>query len=461
MIALLFYFIESYLLKHIFNTASLKIVAMAMNFVVLFLVTNYLLTDGKGETAVFMANMAFVILVNGLVGSSVIIYLTPKTNFYNLLIPSYLWAAISSIGTPILFSLFMPGVVDWFSSYAGLEIESSIWGFEFIKSPYYLLLILCSFLGSAFEYNYMVLIGKERISLAQILNVSRNVILALVLWYVFVVEEIHDVYAYFLALFFSYALGFIASLITIFTLPEKFTLKNFAQTLRSLIKLGFIDQSSNILQFLNKRLPLYYLTYILLDKDAAGIFSTVATITEATLFLPQAVSVVQYSKISNSTDTSFNVSISEKMFRFNLVLLVAGLSILSFLPSKLFVFLFSEGFKPVGELIPYMAVGLVFFGSTSIFNHFFSGTGKFEENVYSNLLGLIATIMVGCFWLIPTYGLVGATLTPSVSYLVISVYLILSFLKKTDSTLSKLIPKKEDFTEFKELVFSRFKKTTS
>ena len=218
---------------------------MVMNFVVLYLSTNYLMTDGKGETAVFMANLAFIILINGFVGSSVIIYLTPKTNIYNLLIPSYVWAGISSILTPILFSMFMPSAIEWISSAVGIQMESKVWGFEFIISPYYILLIACSFMGSAFEYNYMVLIGKEKISLAHILNVSRNVILAGFLWYVFVLEEVHDIYAYFLGLFFAYFLGLFASFISIFKLKERFDLSEFSTTLKKLIKLGFVDQSSN------------------------------------------------------------------------------------------------------------------------------------------------------------------------------------------------------------------------
>lgn len=463
MIALRFYFKENnHLLKHIFNTASLKIVAMVMNFIVMYLTAHFLLAEGRGEVAVFMANMAFIILVNGFVGSSVIIYLTPKTNFFNLLIPSYVWAGISSVLTPIFFSLFMSFFLQWLSVKTGIKVETELWGIEFIKSSHYLLLVVCAFMGSVFEYNYMVLIGKEKITQAQLLNVSRSLLLVLALSAIFYgLGTTSDVYSYFVSLFFSYSVGLILSFISIARLKEKFDLSAFKDVVGRLISMGFIDQLSNILQFINKRLPLYYLMYIINDKGDTGVLSIAIALTEATLFLPQAVSVVQYSKISNSKDSAYNISISKKMFRFNLAILFVGLGALSLIPNQFFIWLFGESFAEVGQLIPLLAIGLVFFGATSIFNHYFSGIGKFQENVYSNLLGLAATIGIGCFWLIPNYGLIGATLTPSISYIVLSTYLILSFKRKTGSSLKDLFPQKADFFEFKSLVSNRLKKGSS
>ena len=428
-----------------------------MNFVVIFLTAKYLLDEGRGEAAVFMANIAFIILVNGFIGSSVIVYLTPKNNIFNLLIPSYIWAAISSILTPLLFSLFMPPVLVWLSTKFGFEIETEIWGFELIRSPHYILLMACSFLGSIFEYNYMVLLGKQKITQANLLNVSRNIVLVFFLFYVFYFLEVHDVYAYFLGIFIAYTIGLLLSFISIFSLKEKFDFQNFYNTLKSLITLGFVDQLSNILQFINKRLPLYYLMYVMNDKGDTGVLSIAIALTEAFLFLPQSVSVVQYSKISNSNDSSFNISISEKMYRFNFTILAVGLGILSIIPDQLFVWIFGNSFHRVGDLIPLLAIGLVFFGSTSVFNHYFSGTGKFEENVYSNLLGLAATIGFGCFWLIPTYGIWGAALTPSISYVILGLYLIISFKYKANSNFKALVPTRTDFIDFVDLLSSKIK----
>lgn len=421
---------------------------------VLLLTVRFLGDVGRGEIAIFNANLALTIILNGFIGSSVIVYLTPQTNFYKLLIPSYIWAGIFSLVSPFLIKTLFVFLADYFGhGIAGLHLQNT---------SYYWLLVLCTFMGSLFECNYMVLLGKERIKSATFLNFSRNVVLALALLFMFYYSGFeNDVYVFFVSLTFAYLIGLIISFVMIFRLKDSiFDLKGFWTTFKQLLQMGFVDQWSNVLQFLNKRLPMYSL-FMIFGKADAGVLSVAITLTEAFLFLPQSLATVQYSKISNTEDEKFNARITEKMFRFSIVILSFCVLSLLLVPNQLYILVFKEGFEELKTVIAFLSVGVITFGSGTIFNHYFSGVGRFEQNVYSNLLGLAITISAGCFYLIPTYGIWGAAITPTLSYLVVLLFLMVSFKLKNKTPLLAFIPARADINDFLCLVITTFKKRSS
>jgi O-antigen/teichoic acid export membrane protein len=439
------------LLKSIFNTASLKLLSNFIMLAVLWLTVHFLGDAGRGEVAIFTANLTLVILINGFIGSSVIVYLTPRTNFYNLLIPSYIWAIVSSIFSPMLLKhLFV-----FLGEFYGLNIKE----LHLENTNYYYLLVVCSFLGSMFEYHYMVLLGKQKIVKANLLNFIRQVILLLLLLYFFYYSGFEgDVFGFFLAMIITYFIAFVYSCVLIIKEPDSlFQLTDFWKTLGSIVKLGFIDQVSNVLQFLNKRIPMYSL-FLLYGKGITGVLSVAIALSEAFLFLTQSVSTVQYAHISNTNNASNNIQISIKLFRLSLVALSIAMLGLLVLPDQFYVFLFKQEFSDVRSLIAVLAVGIIAYGVSNILNHYFSGIGKFEQNVYCNVLSLAFTIGLGAYYLVPKYGIWGAALTPTVANLILLLYLIIAFLIKTKSRPRVLIPQKEDLLEFKTLLLETIKK---
>jgi hypothetical protein len=65
-------------------------------------------------------------------------------------------------------------------------------------------------------------------------------------------------------------------------------------------------------------------------------------------------------------------------------------------------------------------------------------------NTRASLIGLIATVALG-FWLIPTYGMLGAGFTASASYLVTVLYQGYEFCKRSGTNLGEFMPKQHDF----------------
>lgn len=438
------------MLRHIFNTISFRLATQLIGMFILFMTANILGIEGKGEKSIFMANLTLVILLNGFIGSSVIVYLTPKVNFYKLLVPSYVWAVFSSFLSPLLLSVLFNSIASFYdSSPDTLDLEST---------SYYFYLVTASFMGSVFEFHSMVLLGKQKITQMNLLSFIKTCAIGITLLLFFHVFQMKTVESYFIAVNLAYVLGTSISIIMILKLPERFTVKNLSSVLKRLVRLGFIDQFSNVIQFLNRRLP-YYPLLLLYGEGDVGILSVGVALSEAILFLPQSISTVQYAKISNSTDKDYNISISVKMFRLSLVILTAGLLFLLLFP--FYDLLLTDNFEMVKDVIALLSIGIINLGASSILNHYFSGIGKFEQNVYSNLLGLLATIFIGCAYLIPTYGIWGAALTPTISYTVINIYLAISFVIKTKTPFLDFIPKGSDFSYFLQVVSTQFKKFKS
>ncbi len=433
------------MLKSIFNTATLKLLSNFIMLAVLWLTVHFLGDDGRGEVAIFNANLTLVILINGFMGSSVIVYLTPRTNFYNLLIPAYVWALISSFLSPLVLQIGFSFLADTYQ----LNIKE----LKLQNTSYYYMLVICSFLGSLFEYHFMVLLGKQKVNKANGLNFIRYIILLFLLVYFFYFSGFEDdVYGFFLAMIIAYLLGLIYSFVFILKEPESiFDLQGFKATFFKIVRLGFIDQLSNVLQFLNKRIPMYTL-FMLYGRSITGVLSVAITLAEAFLFLTQSISTVQYAHISNNTNFLKNAQVTIKMFRLSLVLLSLAMMFLLLFPDQLYVFLFKEEFLDVRRLIGILAVGIISFGCSNILNHYFSGVGKFEQNVFSNLLALLVTVFFGACYLVPVYGIWGAALTPTLSNLVLMFYLIIVFKIKTNSRFRDFVPKVLDVAEFLSLL---------
>jgi O-antigen/teichoic acid export membrane protein len=438
-------FNKTSLLKKIFNTTSIKFASNLLMLLVLWLTVKFLGETGRGEIAIFNVNLAFVILLNGFVGSSVIVYLTPRIDFYKLIIPSYAWALISSLLSPILLQHFFVLLEIQF------EIDTFTLGLQ--NTNYYFLLVVCAITGSFFEINHLVLLGKNKLNQANWLNFARNLaIVALLIIAFYSPNASKNAYGYFLSLTSAHVIGFGISAYLVLKMPSSgFGLAQLWVCTKELVKLGLTDQCSNLLQFLNKRLPMYVL-FLSFGKASTGVLSVAVTLSEAFLFLSQGIATVQYAHIANSQNRSNDVLISQKLFRLSFMVLGLALISLCLVPNIVWSWLFHNTLAQLSSLLAVMALGIVSFGTSYVLNHYFSGIGQFYQNVYSNLAALVVTIL-GCIYLIPTYGMLGAALTTSFSYFVLLTYLVFAFLRQSNQSVKQLFPQKTDFTLFWKMLF--------
>ena len=74
-----------------------KSIAGILSLGLVILAAQFLGAEGRGEISLLMLNITIIVLISEFVGGGALVYLLPRYNFYQLLIPSYLWAIASAI----------------------------------------------------------------------------------------------------------------------------------------------------------------------------------------------------------------------------------------------------------------------------------------------------------------------------------------------------------------------------
>ena len=104
------------------------------------------------------------------------------------------------------------------------------------------------------------------------------------------------------------------------------------------------------------------------------------------------------------------------------------------IPKFVFVAIFTAKFGDVKMVITSLAIGIVSLSVSMIFSGFFSSINKPYHNTISSAIGLVFTIGMGLV-LIPSYGIVGAGISASVSYTFLTLYQFIVFSRMTNRRL--------------------------
>ncbi|MCP4521138.1 MAG: hypothetical protein GY827_05550 [Cytophagales bacterium] len=409
------------MLKTILKTFGSKVGIALFTFANLIITSQTLGAEGRGFISIFVASMTFIILINGLVGSSAIVYLTPRTNFYKLLLPSYLWAIFSNCLCVYLIHIAPNFINPW--------IENPIYHITPIPNEYLWALWTFALLSTLTHLHLMVALGKQQIQFYNILAFLQIGLLTLSLSIFLLILKQYTVDSFIYSMYITHGMTFLASFYILYVQPEKIELRKIKVAIKAVVHYGVIDQLSNIIQFLNSRSSYYFLLYYVGQKDI-GVFSATVTLSEAVFLVTRSIAMVQYSKVSNTKQSDKNIDLTLQLFKINGMLLIVCTTFLCLTPPIVFEWVFGKDFSQISDTLKYIAVSTVMVGCYSIINHYFSGIGKFQYNVYATLLGLIVTVF-GCYFLIPNYGIKGAGITVSIANTVLFIYILIAFKRQS------------------------------
>jgi O-antigen/teichoic acid export membrane protein len=90
-----------------------------------------------------------------------------------------------------------------------------------------------------------------------------------------------------------------------------------------------------------------------------------------------------------------------------------------------------------------------------IFSHYFSGVNLPKHNLYGSVVGLLVTIP-SIYILIPKYGIIGAGISVSFTYLATIIYQWIIFKKETKVKTIQLLPTLNDFKTLVESIKKQF-----
>ncbi len=417
------------MLEKILGTFSSKVLAAGLNFILLLLTTRWLGAEGRGDISLFVTNISFNLLVCQFVGGSALIYLVPRFPLRPLLVPAYGWAVLACGLTTTLLTL------------TGQALPA--------QAPH---LFVLSVLAAVASIHTMILLGREHIRAQNQLLLAQTATLFVSFPLLVAVAAAPSSWQYYYALYAAYGGSVLLSwyLLGRPALRWPFPVRSWRAPLSRLLRLGGTAQVSNLIQFFNYRLS-YYFLHTFAESRTLGIFATAIQLSEAIWIISRSIGLVQYARLVNADDAAYAARLSFRLARLSGWSALGCVLVLLAFPPSLYAWLFGPEFGQVGQVVLTLSPGIVAIGLTTIFAHHFSGAGRYHISLISSCVGLAGTL-AGAFLLIPRYGMIGAGLTATTSYLSGSLYLVWIFRKETGFGWRDLWFSAEDFALVRTLL---------
>ena len=415
------------MIKTITNTTfTLGIIAI-LNFIIITLIYRTLGQSGAETMILIVLGISFIIMINNIIGGAALVYLTPRKSVFSLLSLSYLWSILSVCSVGL--ALFL---------------------LELVPVKFFYLTLLIGFFECIYSINNQILLGKKEIKKHNVLKISQKLLQLLIFLYLGITIQ-----NFAQALLISYLIILILS----FYYVKPHIISKTKDKLKDLFtisfKYGFDIQSSNLVQLLNYRL-LYYIIERTMGS-ALGLYGLAVQLTESLWIPSKALSIIQYSELSNEESEKKQKKLSLSFLKFSMVITFVLLVILLLIPNSVFLFIFKKDIEGINFIILSLSIGVLSIAANQIFAHYFSGKGIYKYNLRASIVGFVIVASLGWIF-IKNYGLIGAGIITSFSYFASSLYLGLVFMKDTKFIASDFIITKSDINIVAKILREKFKR---
>jgi len=333
----------------------------------------------------------------GLWGGAGLVYLTPRHPVKNILIIGYAWSIIASIIVVWIFQYF-----NLYPAYFGNQV--------------YLLVIINSFAS----INMYILLGKEKIKAHNIITFLQSVLFLSAILFQFFIINFIEVSAYLWALYVSFGFVWIGSTVVLLNTKTTNVEKSIMETLKHTFNYSLVLQTGSGVQLLNYRFS-YYVIDFFMGTAMLGRFSVAVQVAEGILILGKSFGLVLYSRVSNIEDIKYAIRTSIPLLKITAFATLVATVIILLLPPSFFTYLFGSDFLHIHEILLFLGPGIIFVSVTMLFSAFFSGVGMIKINTQGSVIGLISTLLLSV-WMIYYFGLAGAAIATSLSYLSSLIY---------------------------------------
>lgn len=393
------------MVSKILGNFGVRFISAIFNLLIAILVSRYMGAAGKGEQSIVLAMIAIITIFDNMVGGASIVYLASRLNRKNILWASYLWTILVSLLTYIVLLLF-----------------------PFFHEKYILSVVVLSGISSFVSIHSSMLLGRERLKQFNLLSFLIPGLTLLTLFFLFIFNWNRTPQAYVLSLFIAYGLTLLISFFLVrkeWEGLEKGSVSGVISSFRSLFFYGFQNQLAHVFQLLSFRMSYFFLERYCGDAEV-GIYSNAVSVIESVWMISTSISLWQYARIANSTDTSYTQRMTEKLTKYGLLTAFFALIFLLAIPDVFFTWLFGKEFHQLNQLMLVLAPGIWVFNYALIIGHYFSGHGRYWVNAVASGFGLVVTCL-SAYYFIPTHHIFGAAMAASLSYLVTSFVVIMYF----------------------------------
>ena len=409
--------------REILNTIGTKIASAVIALLILILTTQFLGADGRGLVSLIYSSIGIIGIFAGFVGGPALVYLAAKEKTQYLILPIYVWSfVISLIGALVIVLL------------------------RIIPIFYFIPVLILSVTSSVYLANLYILVGQKRIVSQNYIYLFQWFMNFFILGIFFTGFNLISVDYVILALFTSNSFGLLL------TFKELKMTKNLTQfdwseendVIRTIVKYSFFAQAAAVMYYLYYRFGLFMLNYYS-GLFSVGVYSVGVNLSDFILLASQSIALVVYSRVSNITDVEYSKRITIQLAKFSF-LIVLGISMLMvILPAWLYSLVFGSDFSSVQSILITISPGIIAFGTTIVIFNYFAGIGKNHINAGAVFVGLCVNIGLS-YLLIPVYGVYGAGISASISYIFTSLILIGLFLRETNLHVGDFYLRKEDIT---------------
>ncbi|MFA6924310.1 MAG: polysaccharide biosynthesis C-terminal domain-containing protein [Bacteroidales bacterium] len=415
--------------KNLLGTITTRFIIAVINFIIILLTSRELGPEKYGTISLIILVISFVLIFGGFIGSASLVYMASRYDLFKLFVISYVWTFISSVlVTAILYFL------------------------NLIPSGFAVSVLFLSLIRTLTEVNQTILLGKEKIAKFNSITLIQTIITLVVIIYLFLIIGKKEVTSYIISIYIAYIISFIISFIYIFKDLKYTDFKGIDKIVKEVFKFGLFVQTSNIIQQLNYRLS-YYIVDSFLGRYALGVFTLGVQLSESIWIISKSMATVLYARISNSSDAEYSKNITIRFAKISFLISLFCIIVLLIIPENIFILIFRKEFGGMKNVIAFLSIGILSVATSTMFGHYYSGTGKPHFNTMCSIIGLVFTLTFG-FVLIPELGITGAAMTSTFSYFASFMFSLVIFINITKTKYRELFVLKDDF----KLIIQEIKK---
>ena len=417
--------------RKIINTLGTKVLGALLSFIVAAVISHAVGDVGKGEQTLLLSTIAFVLIFSDIVSGASLVYLTPKHPFSKLFLPSYVWSTLVGLVAAAAIPLFYPSLPHVIALHIGL----------------------LSILSSLSAVNTTILVGRERVVAANMVNLWQPAALLATVCICYFGLNMLNINAYIIALYVAYGGSWLAGLMLLHNEFRGFKIHSWHEyqpVLKDLFHFGLLNQSSHFVQFFNLRLS-YYLLDTYIDRGSTGVFSNAVSLVEAVWIISRSIALVQYARIANADDRAYSQRLTLDLSKICLSVSLAAMALLACFPPFFYRWLFGPEFGEITYLIWILAPGALLYSTALIFGHYYSGIGKYLINTYTAMCGVVFTFACG-FTLIPQFGIYGAAITSSCANAANAVFIALLFIHHSHLKIKDLFITPKDIHQYAQSI---------
>lgn len=419
------------MIRSILTNFSARIGVAALNFVMLLIITHFLGKEVYGQISKLALNVMIIHIISDLAGGPSLVYLTPRAKLSALLISGSIWSFVNAIGI------------------GALLIYSGIFPVLFGKE-----LLVIGLLVSLHSVNQNLLLGQQKIKAYNLLFMLQGILQILSLCFFIFFCKQTDAYPYIYASIIANALCYVIGLYLVSRKSSSPKIEESRPLLFVLFSNGFYTQAASLFFVLCKSICFNNINKLLPNPEGTtGIFNSAFSLAGAIMLFSASVSAVVMSKFANKVNHDESRPVVFLLAKLSLVLTTLAVGFFLLLPAEFYTWLLGKDFSPVKTVFIPMAPGIIFLSLGSVFSHYFSGAGKHIMNFIGGAITLLFTWLVTHF-LIAEYGVIGAGISTSVTYIVTTVFIMGAFIfvgKNPAADLKLMLPAKSDFTALKNI----------